>query len=197
MGCHFLLWGNLPHPGIQPASLVSPAFEGRFFTTEPPGKLRFIFNSCSHIPWPVHQKIRSNTHPKIYLKIHQQLTLPIITALVHDTHSSWLNDFENTPPPICFPKIHTLPLGLLSTQHNCHYPKILFIFKFFCFLFFYFIFGHCIACGGLAGDLGSIPGLGGSPGGGNGNPLQCSCLENAMDGASWWATVHGVTRSRT
>ena len=33
-------------------------------------------------------------------------------------------------------------------------------------------------------------------GGGNGNPLQCSCLENAMDGGAWWATVHGVTRVR-
>ena len=43
------------------------------------------------------------------------------------------------------------------------------------------------------GDLGSIPGLGRSPGEGNGNPLQCSCLENPMDGGAWWATVHGVT----
>ena len=36
-----------------------------------------------------------------------------------------------------------------------------------------------------AGDLGSIPGSGRSPGGGNGNPLQCSCLENPMDGGAW------------
>ena len=138
-GLPFPPLGDLPHPGIQPASLVSPAFAGRFFTTETPGKLRFIFNSFSHIPWPVYQKIRSNTHPKIYLKIHQQLTLPMVTALVHDTHSSWLNDLENTPPPICFPKIHTLPLGLLSTQHNCHYPKILFIFNFFGFLLYFWL----------------------------------------------------------
>ena len=48
-----------------------------------------------------------------------------------------------------------------------------------------------------AGDLGSIPGLGRSPGEGNGNPLQYSCLENPMDGGSWWATVHGVAKSRT
>ena len=48
-----------------------------------------------------------------------------------------------------------------------------------------------------AGDLGSIPGLGRSPGEGNGNPLQYSCLENPMDGGAWWATVHGVTKSRT
>ena len=48
-----------------------------------------------------------------------------------------------------------------------------------------------------AGDLGSIPGLGRSPGEGNGNPLQYSCLENPMDRGAWWATVHGVAKSRT
>ena len=48
-----------------------------------------------------------------------------------------------------------------------------------------------------AGDPGSIPGLGRSPGEGNGNPLQYSCLENSMDGGAWCATVHVVTKSRT
>ena len=47
------------------------------------------------------------------------------------------------------------------------------------------------------GDLGSIPGLGRSPGEGNGNPLQYSCLENLMDRGVWQATVHGVTKSQT
>ena len=37
--------------------------------------------------------------------------------------------------------------------------------------------------------MGSIPGLGRSPGGGHGNPFQCSCLENPMDRGAWWATV--------
>ena len=46
-----------------------------------------------------------------------------------------------------------------------------------------------------AGDVGSIPGLGRSPGGGNGNPLQYSCLDNLMDRGAWWATVHGVAKS--
>ena len=55
--------------------------------------------------------------------------------------------------------------------------------------------GKVSACN--AGDLGSIPGLGRSPGEGNGNPLQYSCLENPMDGGTWWVTVHGVTKSRT
>ena len=47
-----------------------------------------------------------------------------------------------------------------------------------------------------AEDLGSIPGLGRSPGGGHGNPLQYSCLEHPMDRAAWWAIVHSVTKSR-
>ena len=45
-----------------------------------------------------------------------------------------------------------------------------------------------------AGDLGSIPGSGRSPGGGNGNPLQHFCLENPMDRGAWRATVHRVTK---
>ena len=51
-----------------------------------------------------------------------------------------------------------------------------------------------------AGDVrdgGSIPGLGRSPGGGHGYPLQYACLENPMDRGAWWATVHGVAKSRT
>ena len=46
-------------------------------------------------------------------------------------------------------------------------------------------------------DLGSIPGLGRFPGGGNGNPLKYSCLENPMDRGAWWATVHRVTKRWT
>ena len=48
-----------------------------------------------------------------------------------------------------------------------------------------------------AGDPGSSPGSERSPGEGNGTPLQYSCLENPMGGGAWWATVHGVTKSRT
>ena len=48
-----------------------------------------------------------------------------------------------------------------------------------------------------AGDPDSIPGLGRSPGEGNGNPLQYSCLENPMDRGAWWVTVRGVAKSRT
>ena len=48
-----------------------------------------------------------------------------------------------------------------------------------------------------AGDEGSIPGSGRSPGEGNGNPLQYSCLDNPRDGGSWWAAVYGVAQSDT
>ena len=48
-----------------------------------------------------------------------------------------------------------------------------------------------------AGDLGSIPGSGRSPGEGNGNPLQYSYLENSVDRGAWWATLHGVAKSQT
>ena len=47
------------------------------------------------------------------------------------------------------------------------------------------------------GDLDSIPGSGISPGEGNGNPLQYCCLESWMDGGAWFATVHGIIKSRT
>ena len=62
----------------------------------------------------------------------------------------------------------------------------------------------CFPCGsGIknlsanAGDMGSIPGSGRSSGGGNGNPLQYSCLGNTMDRGAWWATIHRVIMSRT
>ena len=48
-----------------------------------------------------------------------------------------------------------------------------------------------------AGDAGSMPGSGRSPGEGNGNPLQYSCLENPTDREAWQATVHGVTKTQT
>ena len=50
-----------------------------------------------------------------------------------------------------------------------------------------------LACN--AGDTGLIPGSGSSPGEGNGDPLQYSCLENPMDRGAWWATVHGGAKS--
>ena len=53
------------------------------------------------------------------------------------------------------------------------------------------------AIAGDAGDAGLVPGWGRSPGVGNGNPLQYSCLGDPMDRGAWWATVHGVAKSQT
>ena len=50
---------------------------------------------------------------------------------------------------------------------------------------------------GDAGETGLVPGLGRSPGGRNGNPLQYSFLENPMNGGAWWAIVHRVTKNQT
>ena len=55
--------------------------------------------------------------------------------------------------------------------------------------------GKASACN--VGDPKSIPGTGRSSGEGNGNPLQCPCLENPMDGDAWQATGHGVAKSQT
>ena len=56
---------------------------------------------------------------------------------------------------------------------------------------------NTLANAGDTGDVGSIPGLGRSCGGGNGNSLQYSCLENPMDREAWQATVHGVAKSQS
>ena len=54
-----------------------------------------------------------------------------------------------------------------------------------------------LAKSGNTRDMGSVPGLGRSPGVGNGNPLQYACLENSVDRGAWRATVLGVAKSRT
>ena len=56
---------------------------------------------------------------------------------------------------------------------------------------------YMTANAGDAGDMGLIPGLGRYPGGGNGNLLQYSCLENSMDRGAWWASVYGIVKSHT
>ena len=95
--------------------------------------------------------------------------------------------------------------GALARMHKNQDSFL--ISPFFCLFFFFFkkkqpcycfpggSNGKKCACN--AGGLGSIPGLGRSPGEGNRNPLQYSCLENPMDRRAWQSTVHGVAKSRT
>ena len=56
---------------------------------------------------------------------------------------------------------------------------------------------NTLANAGDTGNSGSVPGLGRSPGEGNGYPLQYSCLKNIKDREAWWATVHGVAKNQT
>ena len=60
-----------------------------------------------------------------------------------------------------------------------------------------FLVTHLLSSARDVRDTGLIPGLGRSPGGGRGNPLQYSCLENPMDRGAWRAIVHGVAKSQT
>ena len=66
---------------------------------------------------------------------------------------------------------------------------------YYCTLLPRWLSGKESAC--QAGDMGLIIGVGRSPGNVNGNPLQYYCLGNPMDRGAWWATVHGVAKSRT
>ena len=93
-----------------------------------------------------------------------------------------------------------LPPLLFLLTPNIGYFIVLYLNFFFFSL--YYIFWMEFPGGSMvknppanAGDVGSIPGTGRSPGGGNGNPLQYSCLENPMDRGACQATVHGVTKS--
>ena len=88
----------------------------------------------------------------------------------------------------------------LSIELSMSLWAVSFVWKWFCFFFFASLWGFPgdsyskeSACN--AGDPGSIPGSGRSPGEGNGNPLQYSCLENAMHRGAWQILVHGVAKS--
>ena len=81
--------------------------------------------------------------------------------------------------PLCLTTLHRLLLYLVPPNGFKGFPKAPKVVK------------NLPANAGHIGDTGSIPGLGRSPGGGNGNPLQYSCLDNPMDRGAWWATDHG------
>ena len=110
--------------------------------------------------------------------------------------------------------LNNLSPYILKLRHTLDYLTLIFIslnYSFTCsislalqaafyyLLRFFFRFTYCGSCGKKsahsAGDRDSIPASGGSPGEGNGNPFQYSCLENSMDRGVWQATVHGVAQS--
>ena len=77
------------------------------------------------------------------------------------------------------------PLELAVSTSNCGPSQVVLVVK------------NLLANAGDVRDAGSIPGSGSYSRGGHGNPLQCSCLENPMDGGAWRATVRKVAKSRT
>ena len=89
-------------------------------------------------------------------------------------------------------------------QHNIKELSSYFIFFLYTKSLYFSLMDECFPGGSEvnasawnAGDLGAIPGSGRCPGEGNGNPLQCSCLENPRDGGAWWAAICGVAQSQT
>ena len=94
---------------------------------------------------------------------------------------------------------HLPSLWLLTVDSNLNIWWSLALLSFsFLFLFPYSLAGGLLVKNppANAGDRGSMPGSGRSPGGRNSYPLQSSCLENPMDRGAWWATVHGVAKSQ-
>ena len=97
----------------------------------------------------------------------------------------------------------TLLSSCRLVAQNCSLTSSLLKMFFFAFYLFTYLFLLGFLCGldskesaYNAGDPSSIPGSGGYPGEGNGNPLQYSCLENTVDRGAWQATVHGVAKSQ-
>ena len=107
----------------------------------------------------------------------------LFCAFVSSTFFQQARDAPNSRP------LHVSPCKWMSLSPDFHLICSLNSIR-------YFLKGHFLERASL-GDPSSIPGSGRSPGEGNGNPLQYSCLENSMDGEAWWATVHGVAKSQT
>ena len=100
-------------------------------------------------------------------------------------------------PPLFFLVLHWHSYNITYIYYNCTVIYILYIISTVIEVFYYLggSNGKESACS--VGDLGLIPGMGRAPGGGHGNPLQYSCLENFIDRRAWRATAHGVTERRT
>ena len=137
--------------------------------------------SVSTIPsaWNVFQKICP-----CLLQIHRSRSISHVTS--YNKPSLQLEVMFSSSE---FPKTHNIVLIIVANSY------ILFTMGLSLWGFLSDSDGKESACN--AGDLGSIPGWGRSPGEGNGNPLQYFCLENSMDRATWQATVQRVAKSRT
>ena len=190
--------GNLPNPGIVPESLVSPALAGRFFTTEPPGKLPWrvyspqketpfllVVTFPPNLPYPCPQS--SPKQSLIYLIeeldwVDGVIVDNLIFSLKKKNYWSIVDlfiqhpvSFKYTTKWISYTYTHSF-LDSFLTQVIADFPCG--------------SAGKESACN--VGDLSSIPELGRSPGEGKGYPLQYSGLENSTD-----CTVHGIAKGLT
>ena len=182
-GLPFPTPGDLPDSGIKP---VFPALAGGFFTSEAPRNPKTCQNSTERIG---NNSVLESWKMRFYLT--QRMSTIFSRLLIFSS------DVSNPQPNTT---IITCCFG------SCIFfiLEVHFFFKYAC----YFV-EFPIPCVGFlggsvvknlpvnAGDLGSIPGLGRCPGGGNGSPLQYSCLGNPTDRGDWRATVHGSQESDT
>ena len=148
--------GDLPDPGIEPMSLPSPAFAGRFFTMSTPWEtldlLSFtqLSSYLTIINLSIHICNLSSTHTRVYIYISIIYVSFVLSIIIY-------------PSSVYLPSHH---------------------------LYIYLGGSHRKESACNVGDLGSVPGLVSSPGEGNGNTVQYSCLENPMDRGAWWAIYY-------
>ena len=189
--------GDLPDPGIEPASPVLQEGGQRC-------KRALPLRTAHRLPLG---------HSSGLPSVSGLLTLPVLSLQMLFLLAIYLQDSSpssqlwfNPPPPPGLPPGHSSPVYRAENMLLSAYTEGSLKPGSFLSLGFCFDVGQvgphlggsevkASACN--VGDLGLIPGSGRSPGEGNGNPLQYSCLENPMDGEAWWATVHGVAKNRT
>ena len=147
-----------------------------------------------NIPWV---KVRLFSFPKFptgtfMVGWHNQHG-PRITLCTRHSPCQSYGGFQKVLHDLCDYSGHYLPFQQLQNNYRS-----------FLSIYYRFRWRKSFPCNSVskesacsAGDPGSIPGLGRSPGEGNGDPLQYSCLENLKDRGAWWATVHGVVKSQT
>ena len=160
---------NPPDSSIQGSNPGSLNWEHGVLATGPPGKSLAVFNKADHAFLLKTLSFRILL-PLFFFSAFLSLLGYLKAVSIQFSHSVMSDSF------------------FIYIQNKTQYPSSIFM-----FLHTYLLTES--ACN--VGDLGSIPGLGRSPGGGHGNPLQYSCLENPMDRGAWQAAVHGVAKSRT
>ena len=186
--------GDLPNPGIELKSLSSPALSAGFFTIEPFGKPS-VKMTIAKVKILCHWAISENLQLEDFFFFLDNWSW-IDFLITHNTVPLWAQkQVHNDLPTIhklqaVTPRQYFRDEETWLTRWNCQlmvelrrggFPSS--------------SDGKASACN--AGDLGSIPGSGRSPGEGNGDPLQYSCLENPMDRGALWAAGHGVAKSQT